>query len=281
MIGADVGHHRDARLRDRQSTPQDAAAGGFDDRRARAALADDATRTLRPGVITARPGAALEEHPVGAAVGARPAVSERAGREQPHRRGLAVRAGHDGGGHVVQLAPRHRGGRRQRRQGEIEPTAARPQGERFLVEYVWQGVRLGGAHQRPKRRPRLAGREFRQARERGAFLQHRRQHPRALDGILEHLREQRRLECSGAGRIGRGERGAQRPLVDLGGDKQLINGRRERQRHAAGVPAGDDPRGLPPQVRARPLDARAPAGQQRLIGRDAAGLQLRARADEE
>jgi hypothetical protein len=47
------------------------------------------------------------------------------------------------------------------------------------------------------------------------------------------------------------------------------------------VPACRHARAPPPQVRARPLDARAPAGQQRRIGRDAAGLQLRARTEEE
>jgi hypothetical protein len=47
------------------------------------------------------------------------------------------------------------------------------------------------------------------------------------------------------------------------------------------VPACHHARAPPAEVSARPLDARAPAGQQRRIGRDAAGLQLRARSEEE
>jgi len=204
----------------------------------------------------------------------------RAGGEQSHRCGFAVRAGHERGRDVVQLLPWHivHGG--ERGEEKVAPAAAASQCQAVLVLHVRQRAPPGCAQQRYQLRTCLALRQLPQALQRGGFLELR-DEQRIGIRPLQRLLHERRLQIGPLLRVMRQQRRAQRPLVDLGRHEQRIRRGAERERGAARMHACHHCARPPAERCAGTLDARAPAPDQRLIGGDPAGLQLRAAAREE
>ena len=198
MIGAHVGDHRHVGARHGDSAAQDAAAGGLENGRLRARIAHHQARTGRAGIIARGERLFIDEYAVGAVVARRPAVGSSAGGEQPHGRGLAVRAGDQRRRDVVRAAPRHRADARQVGQREAAPACARTQREQRLVQDVRQAARRSRLEQRRRRgvclaRRRAAG-SARSAADSSSTGAGSRCRLTGIPGGFERRRDQCRLE---------------------------------------------------------------------------------------
>ena len=294
VIGAHVGDHGDARLADGQTAAENPAARGLEHRRLHAPVAQHRTSANRPRVIAGGDQRAVEKQTVRAVVPGAPAVRASTGGDQPHGRCLAVRAGDDGGRHVMEGRPADVGHGRQRVEGQVDVAVARTEREHLVVEDPWQIAPLSGVDQREQIAARLHLRQLLEPRHRRRIVQHRRDggRRRGIGGLADH----RGLETGPANGIACQQRRRQCPFVELGRGEELVHRRGDGEGRAVCMHArdrglcsnGDCPhfrgkgqRPLPAEECPAALDPCAPVVDQRCIGFDADDIQHGARRIEE
>jgi hypothetical protein len=148
VIGAHVGDHGDTRLADGQTAAEDPAACGLEHRRLYASVAQHRASADRPRVIPGGDQRAVEKQTIRAVVAGAPTVHASTRSDQPHGRGLAVRAGDDGGRHVVEGRPADIGHGRQRVERQVDVAVAGTEREHLVVEDPWQIAPVSGVDQR-------------------------------------------------------------------------------------------------------------------------------------
>ena len=248
----------DPRLADREPAAQDAAARGLEHRRLHAPVAQHRARANRPRVVPGGDQRAVEEQTVGAVVAGAPAVRASAGGDQPHGRGLAVRAGDDGGRHVMQRRPADVGHGRQRVERQVDVAVARTQRQHLVVEQPRQIARVSGVDQREQ----VAGAPPSATRCRSRVIAAASSSTGGMAGGVAESAASRIIAASRSAQrsgIACQQRRRQCPLVELGRGEELVQRRGDGERCAVGVHArdrgqsspGDRAHGRPAEIRPR------------------------------
>ena len=258
MIGADIGDHRHARIVRHQAASQQAAARGLQHRRGDARIAQHGARADRAGIVAGFHAFAVDEQAVGAAVAGMQAMRTQHRRQQAHRGGLAVGTGDHGFGDAVQARPRHLRRRRQMVQRPCLRTHAFADRQRIVIGMRGQAMRVRGIDQRQQCRLRLVHGQCAELPQRFLVVEVRNMRARHFGFVVHRRIAGVQAKCR-----------VQRPLVDFGGDVELVEGCLERHRRAAGVFAHEHRALRPTQRHTRTGDVVAPALLRRAIERNA------------
>ena len=192
-------------------------------------------------------------------------MGPRAGRDQAHGGGLAVRPGDGGDRDRAQRRPRHVADRRQRVERPGLAARARAQRQRGLVEHVADAARRGASISATMSGRRSLAARIGEACECGCSSSTGGMTSAGSARIREIVLEQAPATLAQRAGSRSCTRRAQRPLVELGRREQLVDRRLQRERRAGRVTARHDrgrrgdPARVPAEMPARPLDARAPA----------------------
>ena len=165
----------------------------------------------------------------------------------------------------MQFTPWHRSRDRERIERETPRASTRAQRQLVLIQQVRQSARHRRGNQSTLLWADFAFGESREARHGRGLFQYCGQHGFWLHRVGERRQMHGFSQSAPAHGVAFLERGAQRPFVDLGGQEQQVERRRQRQRRAALVHARHEARRRPAQVRAGAPDALAPARQQWLV----------------
>ncbi len=151
----------------------------------------------------------------------------------------------------------------------------------FFVDDLRQASGGGRLQQGAELRPRLDACEALEAGECRGFIDEGGNRVRRACHGLQGLGKQGGFDIGASRGMAFDPCRAQGPFIDLGGQEQLIDGRRDRERCAACMRACNGAVLLPSQVRAGPLRARAPGIEQGVVEGCADDLEYRAGGREE